>query len=171
MPVTVVLTQVQWHSVRARGGPGLLHLGDRAQGDGGRPLAGHDHGRAPRPCTCPSRPEATSSCGRRRSDAEGRDDDDATSVLRPRRPATRAWERYDHNRIDLVPERKTYRPGESRAAHDQVAVGERARAAHHRARRRAHAPHASRLTSTQQTVTVPITERRHPQRLRLRACC
>ena len=24
-----------------------------------------------------------------------------------------AWERYDHNRIDLVPERKTYKPGET----------------------------------------------------------
>ena len=24
-----------------------------------------------------------------------------------------AWERYDHNRIDLIPEKKTYRPGET----------------------------------------------------------
>src|SRR5204863_4879853 len=24
-----------------------------------------------------------------------------------------AWERFDHNRIELVPERKTYRPGET----------------------------------------------------------
>ena len=24
-----------------------------------------------------------------------------------------AWERYDHNRIDLVPEQKTYKPGDT----------------------------------------------------------
>ena len=24
-----------------------------------------------------------------------------------------AWERFDHNRIELVPERKTYKPGET----------------------------------------------------------
>ena len=34
-----------------------------------------------------------------------------------------AWERYDHNRITLEPEKKTWKPGETRAHHDPVAVG------------------------------------------------
>ena len=110
--VDVVLTQVQWHSRAPGGGPGLLHLGDGAQGDGGGPLDGHDHRHPGAVARARARAAATSSCGRPRRTRR--------AAPRPARrrfyvlgPGYTAWERYDHNRIDLLPEKKTYRPGET----------------------------------------------------------
>ncbi len=67
-----------------------------------------------------------------------------------------AWERYDHNRIDLVPERETYKPGETARLMIQ-SPWEKATAllTVEREGIRSHTEFA--LTSTQQTVTVPIT--------------
>ncbi|MGE3178543.1 MAG: alpha-2-macroglobulin, partial [Vicinamibacterales bacterium] len=67
-----------------------------------------------------------------------------------------AWERYDHNRIDLVPEQTIYRPGDTarllikspwESATALLTVEREGIRSHQR----------FRLTSTQQTVTVPIT--------------
>ena len=111
----VTLTQVQWHTRPPRGGPGLLHLGDRAQGDRGRAVGGHDHGDARRRCTCRRDRRLLRAAGHRA----------ATRRAAPPRARRRfyvlgagytAWERYDHNRIDLVPEKKRYRPGRDGAA-------------------------------------------------------
>ncbi|MGB2715309.1 MAG: alpha-2-macroglobulin family protein [Vicinamibacterales bacterium] len=68
-----------------------------------------------------------------------------------------AWARYDHNRIDLVPEKKTYRPGESARIMIQ-SPWERATALVTMEREgiRWHKP--LELTSTQQSIAVPITE-------------
>jgi uncharacterized protein YfaS (alpha-2-macroglobulin family) len=67
-----------------------------------------------------------------------------------------AWARYDHNRIDLVPERETYKPGETARLMIQ-SPWEQATAllTVEREGIRSHTQFA--LTSTQQTVTVPIT--------------
>ena len=67
-----------------------------------------------------------------------------------------AWARYDHNRIDLVPERETYKPGETARLMIQ-SPWEQATAllTVEREGVRSHSQFA--LTSTQQTVSVPIT--------------
>jgi uncharacterized protein YfaS (alpha-2-macroglobulin family) len=68
-----------------------------------------------------------------------------------------AWERYDHNRIDLVPERKTYRPGET-ARIMIKSPWETATALLTTEREGVRTWKEFTLTSTQQTVSVPITE-------------
>jgi uncharacterized protein YfaS (alpha-2-macroglobulin family) len=66
-----------------------------------------------------------------------------------------AWERYDHNRIDLVPEQESYKPGDT-ARLMIKSPWERATAllTVEREGIRSHA--TFQLTSTQETVTVPI---------------
>src|SRR5262249_29513978 len=68
-----------------------------------------------------------------------------------------AWARYDHNRIDLVPERETYKPGETARLMIQ-SPWERATALLTVEREGIRSHSEFSLTSTQQTVTVPITE-------------
>jgi hypothetical protein len=72
-----------------------------------------------------------------------------------------AWARYDHNRIDLVPEKDTYRPGETARIMIQ-SPWERATAllTVEREEIRSHTTFA--LASTQQTVTVPIAAKDVP---------
>src|SRR5262249_24642772 len=67
-----------------------------------------------------------------------------------------AWARYDHNRIDLVPERETYKPGETaRLMIQSPWESATALLTVEREGIRSHSQFA--LMSTQQTVTVPIT--------------
>ncbi len=68
-----------------------------------------------------------------------------------------AWERYDHNRIDLVPEKKTYKPGDT-ARIMIKSPWESATALLTTEREGVRTSRPFTLTSTQQTVTVPITE-------------
>ena len=68
-----------------------------------------------------------------------------------------AWERFDHNRITLVPERNTYRPGESARIMIQ-SPWERATALLTTEREGVRTHRQFALTSSQQYVTVPITE-------------
>lgn len=68
-----------------------------------------------------------------------------------------AWARYDHNRIELVPERKTYRPGE-RARIMIQSPWERATALVTMERESVRWHRTFELTSTQQSIDVPITE-------------
>lgn len=72
-----------------------------------------------------------------------------------------SWERYDHNRIDLVPERKSYRPGDT-ARIMIKSPWERATALLTTEREGVRTYTPFQLTSTQQTITVPITERDIP---------
>src|SRR5207237_9398640 len=67
-----------------------------------------------------------------------------------------AWARYDHNRIDLVPERETYKPGETARLMIQ-SPWEHATALLTIEREGIRSHTQFTLTSTQQTVTVPIT--------------
>jgi uncharacterized protein YfaS (alpha-2-macroglobulin family) len=68
-----------------------------------------------------------------------------------------AWARYDHNRIDLVPERKSYRPGETARIMIQ-SPWETATAVITTEREGIRSHREIQLSSTQQTVEVPITE-------------
>src|SRR4029077_12114740 len=91
----------------------------------------------------------------------------ALAEERPYRAATRmqffaigsgytAWARYDHNRVDLIPERETYKPGETaRLMIQSPWEGATALLTVEREGIRSHSTFA--LTSTQQTVSVPIT--------------
>ena len=67
-----------------------------------------------------------------------------------------AWARYDHNRIDLVAERETYRPGET-ARLMIKSPWEQATALLTVEREGIRSQKQFALTSTQQTVTIPIT--------------
>jgi len=66
-----------------------------------------------------------------------------------------AWARYDHNRIDLVPERESYKPGETARLMIQ-SPWESATALLTVEREGIRSHSVFQLTSTQETVTVPI---------------
>ncbi|MET0553339.1 MAG: MG2 domain-containing protein [Vicinamibacteria bacterium] len=68
-----------------------------------------------------------------------------------------AWARYDHNRIDLLPEKKTYRPGET-ARLMIKSPWEQATALLTTEREGVRTYEKFELTSTQQTVTVKVRE-------------
>jgi len=68
-----------------------------------------------------------------------------------------AWERYDHNRIDLVPEKTTYKPGDT-ARMMIKSPWEHATALITTEREGVRTSRQFDVTSTQQTVSVPITE-------------
>jgi len=72
-----------------------------------------------------------------------------------------AWARYDHNRIDLVPERKTYRPGDTARIMIQ-SPWEQATALVTTEREGVRSHRQFELTSTQQTISIPVTEQDIP---------
>jgi alpha-2-macroglobulin len=72
-----------------------------------------------------------------------------------------AWERYDHMRIDLVPEKTTYKPGDT-ARIMIKSPWEHATALLTTEREGVRTWKPFELTSTQQTITVPITEKDIP---------
>jgi uncharacterized protein YfaS (alpha-2-macroglobulin family) len=72
-----------------------------------------------------------------------------------------AWAREDHNRIELVPEKKTYRPGE-RARIMIKSPWETATALLTTEREGVRTWQPFTLTSTQQTIEVPISEKEIP---------
>ncbi|HEV7238903.1 MAG TPA: alpha-2-macroglobulin family protein [Thermoanaerobaculia bacterium] len=72
-----------------------------------------------------------------------------------------AWERYDHNRIDLIPEKTNYKPGET-ARIMIKSPWESATALLTTEREGVRTWKQFQLTSTQQTITVPITEKEIP---------
>jgi uncharacterized protein YfaS (alpha-2-macroglobulin family) len=72
-----------------------------------------------------------------------------------------AWERHDHNRIDLVPEKRSYEPGD--VARIMIkSPWETATALLTTEREGVRTWKPFNLTSTQQTITVPITEKDIP---------
>ncbi|HEV7919643.1 MAG TPA: alpha-2-macroglobulin family protein [Thermoanaerobaculia bacterium] len=72
-----------------------------------------------------------------------------------------AWQRYDHNRIDLVPEKKLYKPGDT-ARILVKSPWEKATALLTTEREGVRTSTPFQLTSTQQTITVPITDKDVP---------
>ena len=72
-----------------------------------------------------------------------------------------AWERYDHNRIDLIPEKTNYKPGET-ARIMIKSPWEKATALLTTEREGVRTWKQFELTSTQHTITVPITDKEIP---------
>ena len=72
-----------------------------------------------------------------------------------------AWERYDHNRIDLSPEHKTWKPGQSARVMIK-SPWESATALLTVEREGIRSVRRFALTSTQQTIEVPLSEKDIP---------
>ncbi len=76
-------------------------------------------------------------------------------------PGYTAWERYDHNRIDLVADRTNYKPGDT--AHIMIqSPWEKATALVTTEREGIRTHRQFALTSTQQSIDVPITDEAIP---------
>jgi alpha-2-macroglobulin len=155
VPITVVLTQVQWHSVRRAEGQGFYTWEtERKETEAGRWEVTTAATGAP--LHVPVESAGYFVLRATAQDAEGRSTTSATSFYVLGSGYT-AWERYDHNRVDLVPERKSYRPGET-ARLMIKAPWEGALALLTTEREGVRTHRTLRLGSTQETVTVPITE-------------
>jgi alpha-2-macroglobulin len=153
--VEVTLTQIQWHSIRrAEGGGFYTWETERREVPAGKWEVTTAQAPAPLHVDLPSGGyfvlKATA------GDGEGRSTTTTLGFYVLGAGYT-AWERYDHNRIDLVPEKQTYRPGET-ARLMVKSPWESATALLTTEREGIRTRRTFALTSTQQTVEVPITE-------------
>ncbi len=155
VPVTVELKQIQWNSVRrAEGGGFYTWETERKVIDVGKWSV--TTGAEPVPLTVPLPSGGSFMLTATARDADGRSTVTTSSFYTLGAGYT-AWTRYDHNRIDLVPERATYKPGDTARIMIQ-SPWERATALLTTEREGIRSERRFTLTSTQQTVTVPITE-------------
>jgi uncharacterized protein YfaS (alpha-2-macroglobulin family) len=155
VPVKVRLTQVQWHSVRrAEGGGFYAWETERRETAAGEWEVTSAVEPVPLHVDLPGGGYFVLHAEAR--DAEGRSTRTAVSFYALGAGYT-AWERYDHNRIDLVPEKKTYRPGDT-ARLLVKSPWETATALVTTEREGVRSHRTFTLGSTQQTVSVPITE-------------
>jgi hypothetical protein len=153
--VHVTLTRVQWHSVRrAEGGGFYTWETERKELPAGS--ADVTSAEAPVSLHLPLEEGGYYVVRAKAQDAEGRSTTSATGFY-ALGPGYTAWARYDHNRIDLVPEKKRYRPGEAARIMIQ-SPWDKATALLTTEREGVRTSRAFELTSTQQTVSVPITE-------------
>ena len=153
--VNVTLTQVQWTSVRRAEGNGFYTWDvERKEVPAGNVQV--KTGTEPVPLTVPVPSGGYFLLKATAQDGTGRLAVTRTSFYVLGEGYT-AWARYDHNRIDLVPEKKTYRPGDTARIMIQ-SPWEQATALVTMEREgiRWHRPFT--LTSTQQSITVPISE-------------
>lgn len=155
VPVEVTLTQVQWSSVRRAEGNGFYTWdSERREVPAGSWTI--TTAEAPVPLTI-----AFESGGYFTLEARGRGDNGRSSVTRTSfyvlGEGYTAWARFDHNRIDLVPERQTYRPGETARIMIQ-SPWEQATALVTTEREGIRSHRRFALTSTQQSIAVPISE-------------
>jgi alpha-2-macroglobulin len=155
VPMHVTLTRVQWHSVRrAEGGGFYTWETERKEVPAGSWEL--TSGEAPVPLHLPLEEGGYYVVRARAADADGRSTTTATGFY-ALGPGYTAWARYDHNRIDLVPEKRTYRPGETARIMIQ-SPWEKATALLTTEREGVRTSRPFELTSTQQTVSVPIIE-------------
>ena len=155
VPVHVTLMRVQWHSVRrAEGGGFYTWETERKEVPAGRWDV--TTAEAPVPLHLPLEEGGYYVVRARAQEAEGRSTTSAAGFY-ALGPGYTAWARYDHNRIDLVPEKKTYRPGEAARIMIQ-SPWDKATALLTTEREGVRTSRPFELTSTQQTVSVPITE-------------
>ena len=167
LPVDVTLTQVQWTSVRRAEGNGFYTWDTQRRDIDGGIVDRHDGRRAGAARYPAARTAATTSSRRAAREDDGRFAVTRTSFYVLGEGYT-AWARFDHNRIELVPERQTYRPGDTARIMIQ-SPWEQATALVTTEREGIRSHRQFALTSTQQSVSIPIDRRRHPQRLRLGA--
>src|SRR5439155_18684624 len=152
--VEVTLVHVQWHSVRRAEGNGFYTWETQRK----ETEAGHftvTTAADPVPLSIPV-PEGGSFIVK----ATSRESDQRSAATRmwfySLGSGYTAWARYDHNRIDVVPEREVYKPGETARLMIQ-SPWEQATALLTVEREGIRSHSQFLLTSTQQTVTVPIT--------------
>jgi uncharacterized protein YfaS (alpha-2-macroglobulin family) len=155
VPVKVTLTQIQWHGARRAEGGGFytweterreVPAGEWDVTTGEAPAALH--------VDLPGGGYFVLQAVAR--DADGRSTRTALSFYALGGGYT-AWERYDHNRIDLIPEKTTYRPGDT-ARLLVKSPWETATALVTTEREGVRSHRTFTLDSTQQTVSVPVTE-------------
>ena len=155
VPVDVTLTQVQWTSVRRAEGNGFYTWDtERKDIEAGKWSVTS----AADPVSIDI---AFKNGGYYILEARSREDSGRYSVTRTSfyvlGDGYTAWARFDHNRIDLVPERQTYKPGDTARIMIQ-SPWEQATALVTTEREgiRTHSQFA--LTSTQQSLSIPITD-------------
>jgi uncharacterized protein YfaS (alpha-2-macroglobulin family) len=159
LPIDVTLTQVQWQSVRRAEGNGFYTWETERK----EVPAGAWHLTS---ATNPVALEVPLATGgfyileARANGAAGRFTTTRTSFYALGAGYT-AWQRYDHNRIDLVAERSTYRPGETARIMIQ-SPWEQATALVTTEREGIKTYRTFPLTSTQQSIDVPITDEHIP---------
>jgi uncharacterized protein YfaS (alpha-2-macroglobulin family) len=153
--IEVKLTQVQWNSVRRAEGNGfytwetekkLVPAGSWTVTSAGTPVPL----KAPLPAGGYFELEAVA------REASGRYAVTKTSFYALGAGYT-AWERYDHNRIDLVADKPRYKPGDTARIMIQ-SPWERATALLTTEREGIRSQRQFQLTSTQQSVSIPVTE-------------
>jgi uncharacterized protein YfaS (alpha-2-macroglobulin family) len=153
--VDVVLTQVQWNSVRRAEGNGFYTwVTERKEVPAGSWTVTTGERPVPLQVTLPNG-------GYFVVNATARHDSGQFAVTRTSFYALgdgyTAWARYDHNRIDLVPERATYKPGDTARLMIQ-SPWEQATALVTTEREGIRSHRQFALTSTQQSIEIPVTE-------------
>lgn len=157
--VKVELKKIQWASVRQGEGDGFYAWESERK----EVLAGEwtiETKTTPVPLQIPISEGGQYILSASASDAQGRTTETRVSFYALGDGYT-AWERRDHNRIDLVPEKQTYRPGET-ARIMVKSPWEKATALLTTEREGVRTWTPFQLTSTQQTITVPIAEKDIP---------
>jgi uncharacterized protein YfaS (alpha-2-macroglobulin family) len=155
VPVTLQLTRVQWNSVRRAEGGGFYTW----ESEEVRTAAGQwtvTSAAEPVAAKIPVPEGGYYVLSATARDAEGRTAKTEVSFYGTGRGYT-AWERYDHNRINLEPEKKTWKPGDTARLMIQ-SPWETATALLTVEREGVRRYERFALTSTQQTIEVPITE-------------
>ena len=155
VPVEVTLTQVQWTSVRRAEGNGFYTWDtERKAIPAGKWTV--TSAADPVPLEIPF-----TSGGYFVLEATGRHVDGRFAVTRTSfyvlGSGYTAWARFDHNRIELVPERQTYKPGDTARIMIQ-SPWEQATALVTTEREGIRSHRQFALTSTQQSISIPITE-------------
>ena len=159
VPVTVTLTQVQWTSVRRAEGNGFYTWDtERKEVPAGSWTVTTASDAVPLDIPIPNG-------GYFLLEAVAKDDSGRAAITRTSFYALgegyTAWARFDHNRIELVPERKTYKPGETARIMIQ-SPWEQATALVTTEREGIRSHRQFALTSTQQSISIPVTDRDIP---------
>ena len=155
IPVEITLTQIQWTSVRRAEGNGFYTWDtERREIPAGtwRVTTGSN----PVPVDIRFRSGGSYVLQARTRTDQGRFAVTRTSFYVLGEGYT-AWQRFDHNRIELVPERQTYRPGETARIMIQ-SPWEQATALVTTEREGIRSHRRFALTSTQQSISIPIAE-------------
>ena len=153
--VKVSLRQIQWHSVRRAEGHGFYQWEtERKEVEAGSWTV--KSGDEPVPLTVPLADGGFYLLRAEASDGTGRFARTVTSFY-ALGPGYTAWTRYDHNRINLVPEKARYKPGDTARIMIQ-SPWERATALVTMEREGVRRHERFVLTSTQQAINVPIAE-------------
>jgi uncharacterized protein YfaS (alpha-2-macroglobulin family) len=153
--VTVTLTQIQWNSTRRHEGNGF-YTWDTTRTEVPVGTWTITTGSEPTPLDVP-----LPNGGYFILEATARDTNKRFAVTRTSFYALgdgyTAWARFDHNRIELVPERRTYKPGDAARIMIQ-SPWEQATALVTTEREGVRSHRQFALTSTQQSITIPVTE-------------